>query len=146
MTLLEVKNQLVTHFLSHDTFDPVKHAFDVTYDKEVADFREQMTATALAELEAAGFIRRFDSGDKSLWVLTQPIASFPQQVTLSPITCNMIASIVNFHNDLEEIDYVVDQTKIDESAIGRLIQIVSEYDDEAFGDDEEQAAPQEERE
>jgi hypothetical protein len=129
MTVLEVKNQMVTHFLKHDTFDPVKHAFDITYDKDTADFREQLCSIALGELEQAGFVRRLNQPEKSIWVLTQPIASHVQQVAISPIIADMLASVVNFHNELDEIDYVVDSTKIDEGVIARLINIVSDQDD-----------------
>lgn len=136
MTVLEVKNQLVTHFLTHSTFDPVKHAFEITYDKDTADFREQLCAAALKELEGQGFLRPLVKGDKTIWVLNQPINSFPQQVVISPMLADMMANVVNFHNDLDELDYVVDSTKIDEAVIARMINIISEYDDAEFGDGE----------
>ena len=129
MTILDVKNQLVTHFLKHDTFDLTKHAFEVTYDKETADFREELTREALSQLETQGFAKKLSREGKDIWVLLQPIGSYVQQVSISPIIADMMASIVNFHNELDEIDYVVDKTKVDEGVIARLLNIISEYDD-----------------
>lgn len=130
MTILGVKNQLVSHFLSHDTYDLTRHAFEVVYDKHTADFREEMTIAALANLEQAGFVKKLTKEDKSIWVLVQPMNAHVQQVAVRPIIAEMIANAVNFHNDLDNIDYQVDKTKIDEGALARLIQIISEYDDE----------------
>ncbi len=148
MTILDVKNQFVTHFLSHDIYDPTKHAFEVEYDKDTANFREELAQVALAELEGAGFVKRLTKDEKTIWVLAQPIASYVQQVTISPIVADMIANVVNFHNELDDIDYIVDKTKIDEGAIARLINIVSDYDDEMMENAEQaqQSGAQEERE
>lgn len=140
MTVLGVKNQLVTHFLTHDTFDPERHAFEVTYDKETADFREELLRVALDELVVSGFIKKLSQGEKSLWVLVQPITSWVQQIVISPIVADMMANTVNFHNGLDGSKHIVDKTKIDELVIMRLIDIISEYDDELI--EEVQIAPE----
>jgi hypothetical protein len=141
MTILGVKNQLVSHFLSHDTYDPNKHAFDVVYDKETADFREQLTCAALEQLELSGFVKKLVNSDRAIWVLVQPISSYAQNVVISPIMADMIANVVNFHNEIDELDYIVDKTKIDEGAIARLLNVISEYDD-AMMEGEEEAQKQ----
>lgn len=146
MTILDVKNQLVTHFLKHDTYDPTRHAFEVTYDKETADFREELTKEALIQLDAQGFVKKLSKEGKDIWVLVQPIGAYVQQVSISPIIADMMASIVNFHNELDEIDFVVDKTKIDEGVIGRLLNIVSEYDDMMMEQEEKAHGKQDDEE
>lgn len=146
MTILGAKNQLVTHFLTHDTFDPVKHAFEVIYDKDTADFREELVQAALDELERAGFVKKLNQPEKqrTIWVLVQPIHSFVQQVSFGPLVSSIIADCVNAYNGAEGIKSLCDKTKIEEQDILRLIGIISNWESQVLGDDEDEPAPAEE--
>ena len=136
MTILGVKKQLIQHFLSHDTFDPKTHPFELECDKETADYKDELLVEALTQLEQEGIIRKLAKPESAIWVLNIGISSFPQ-VTLSPETAEEIAEIVNHYNELDEIDVECDPTQIDEADIGRLIDILHELEGMAFGDDDE---------
>lgn len=142
MTILTIKNQLLTHFMSHDTFDFSRHALELEFDKELAGFREQMVTAACEELEKMGLVKKMLANDsaKEIWVLVQPLAAFQQQVIISPITANMVALTVNHHNEMDEIEGRCDMTKIDEADILRLVQIVGDLEEfmaEVMGGGEE---------
>lgn len=135
MTILTVKNQLVTHFLQHDTFDFSRHALDIEFDKEVVGFREEMVHAACVELEQLGLIKKVvsDSREKQIWVLVQPLVAAQQSVVLGPLVSEIIGNVINHYNEIEELDERCDKTKISELDILRLVQIIQNYEDEDDG-------------
>lgn len=142
MSILQVKNQLVSFFFSHDVFEFEKHQIEVTFDKETADFREQILAAALGELETVGIVKKMVMDGRTAWILTQPIHSFTQQVTVGPMVADQIASAINFMNEMEEIDILCDKTKIDEQDLLRLVSIVNDFVEEGMDEDnDEKQAP-----
>lgn len=138
MTILGVKNQLITHFLQKDTFEFKKHdLISVQFDKETADFREELTELALADLEQLNIVRKVVNDDRTMWVLIQPIHSFQQQVTVGPLVAEVMANTINFVNEMEHVDLLCDKTKIDEGDILRLVKIVEDF----IEDNDEPQAP-----
>lgn len=127
MTLLQVKNQLINYFLSFDTFEFEKNQLEVVFDKETADFREPMLVAAFAEFEAAGIVKRMAIEGREIWVLTQPINAFIQQVNVGPHVANMLASTIDGINELEEVDSgTCNVMKVGEDDLMRVIMFANE--------------------
>ncbi len=142
MTILGIKSQLITHFSTHDTFDPEKHAFEVIYDKETADYREELLLLALGQLEAMGLVTKIVKGDSAIWVLALPIELIPQAVYLDRDLGSMIAECIDYYNEIDGIDVKCDPHQIDSADIGRLIDIIQNWEDGTLehikgGDDNE---------
>lgn len=129
MTILAVKNQLITHFLSNDTFEFSRHALEIEFDKDLIGFREEMIRAAMAELETLGLIKKLSNHEREIWVLAQPLNAFNQQVTIGPLVAEIIANTINFYNESENIEVQCDKTKIDEEDIMRLVSIVEGYEE-----------------
>jgi hypothetical protein len=139
MTILEVKNQLITHFLSQDTFEFNRHQLMVTFDKETADFREGLLKAALAELEALAVVKRMVVDEREVWVLVQPMTQcFMQQVTIGPLVAEVIANTVNFIREAEGIDTLCDKTKIGELDLLFLVKKAEECIAHIEADDDEE--------
>ncbi len=126
MTILQVKNQLINHFLSNDTFEFERHQLEVTFDKETADFREPLLHAALAEFEAASIVKSIVFEGRVIWVLTQPINSFIQQVNVGPLVANMLADTIEGINELEETTGTCNVMKIDEADLLRVLGFANE--------------------
>ena len=97
MTLVDIKNALLSHFLSYPTFNVEEDINLFKLDpKEVgSDFSNNLkdiVTYGLQELDKLGIVARVKEG---LYVLIQPLNQLNQTVILSPITALMIADIVN---------------------------------------------------
>ena len=97
MTLLEIRNQIVSCFIEKDTFvipDDLKKI-------EVSDYQKstklELVQLALSELKEAKFCQAILSLDKekAVYVLSEPIYSGGQQVMISMPTANAVAETVN---------------------------------------------------
>lgn len=98
MTLLHVKNLLLSHFLNNDTFclgaDLALIDLKDDDNEELAPHGESLVRLALEDFRVAGILKLVDE-KTSLYILTQPIASYPQQVTVSPMCAEMLADSIN---------------------------------------------------
>lgn len=150
MTILTVKNALLTHFLSHDTFDFSRHAMEIPFDKDVSGFREDMIRAAFDEIEKLGIAKKMTAEDtaKDIWVLVQPLTAYQQQVTVGPLVASIIGDVINHYNEVDQLDGRCDKSQIDEGDILRLVQIIQNYESmlEDEDDAETSGADEEERE
>ncbi len=101
MTLLDVRNQIVSKLCTKTTFAP--EDFDaVKVRPEFEDRKEAMVLAALDELSIMGMVRPIH-GDSTIWMLSSPLGMSGQQVHISMGTAVQIADIINTYlgaNDL----------------------------------------------
>lgn len=133
MTILGLKTQLLTHFGQNDIFDPSKHS--VTVDQDSAPYGKEMLGLALAQLEEIGLIKKMVSTESPVWVLCVPMNLVPQPVYLERDLAVVMADLINHYNDMEDIDITCDPSKIDSDDVGRLIDIIGNWEDEAIEED-----------
>lgn len=128
MTVIEVRNKILEHFLTESYFCDKEHLEKLnlgSYFKNKSDLAAAMVLEALRDLEAAKLIRKCLAGGFVFWVLEQPLASYPQTVTLSIPTITMIADTINKYRDSCNITGdVCDKTKIKEEDIQNLVYII----------------------
>lgn len=135
MTILGLKTQLLTHFGQHDIFDPSKHS--ITVDQDSASYGKEMLGIALAQLEEIGLVKKMVSTESPVWILCVPMDLIPQPVYIERDLAVVMADLINHYNEMEEIDVECDPSKIDSADIGRLLDIISNWEDEMMEEEED---------
>lgn len=99
MTLVEIKNQLVGHFLKEDTFSLKDHLKTIKVGKGQDKNKEGMVFGVLMKLEEEGLIMGSQNEENISFTLFRPLGSEGHQVMVSTGTANMIADIVNDYRE-----------------------------------------------
>ncbi len=105
MTITDVKNALFTHFFTSSTFSVVDDVAglglsDKDLGEALAPHRAALVTAALNDMVTGGLLAPVAAG---LYVLTQPLNVFSQQVVLSPLGAEMVADLVNeWHSMADE--------------------------------------------
>ncbi len=123
MTLLDIRNQIVSHLCQNDTFSS-ENFKDIKVDDKFDGEKESLIIAALDNLESINLIRGVS---ENLWILINPLNSAGQDIHLSMNVCNAIAETVNAFMDANEIkDVKVDPLDIQERDIVELLKIIGE--------------------
>ncbi len=143
MTLLQVKNQLITLFFSQDSFEFKRDQLKVEFDKDSADFREPLLREALTDLEKLGIVKKMVVGEepdlkRESWILAQPLFTFNQSVTVSSLAASVVADTINQIADIFELNLSCDKTQLTEQDLLKLCAIIDHLMD---GEDDEPGAP-----
>lgn len=124
MSIIEIKNQLISHFYDNDTFDILVDSNKIELDDSLLSVRQQVVSTVLGELETMGMIKKVSQGERTIWMLTQSFDTFNQTVVLSASSSEIIADTINSFRDANEISGdVCDKTRISEADILNLVNI-----------------------
>jgi hypothetical protein len=125
MTIVEIKNQLISHFYEQTVFDMETDGPKINLPEELNGSRREVISTVLADLASRGMVIRVDSPDKSIWLLTQSFDSFNQQIVIGAACAEAISETINDFRDANEIPGdLSDKTKITEADIMNLINII----------------------
>lgn len=127
MTLAEVKNQILSHFVKTPVFTLGGDSVNINVSASLTEFKTELIRAALADLEVSGMVRRIDKPDSTAWVLTRSLTSFMQQVTIGPLTAELVADLVNDYREANGIHGdVCDKTSINETDILNVVHICHE--------------------
>ena len=131
MTILDVKNQIINHFLSSPKFSKEDFA-GITVSAAFNEFREEMAISALKELEEAGILAKIG---KETWVLSKPLEYQDQVIQIDISLAARISDTINafFKTNGLENEMGVDVTSIDSDAIDCLLDIIDELSDDGSG-------------
>ena len=141
MTLVDIKNHIFTHLMTESTFSLGDDVTSVKLNKEdltevVAQHKIALFKTALTDLVRAGILAEVETVP-GLYVLTQPLNSYSQNVTLSAMTAEMVVDLVNGFgealSDEEGPPYVANKMGITGEDIARLCHICHMVLDEGSG-------------
>lgn len=133
LTLLDVKNHLFAHFLTQSTFHMVNDLKKVKLGAAYDDgdqgvfkaFKEQMFRAALNDLEDTKLVALLDD---DTFVLTQPLTTFSQQVTISATTANVMADLLNASaRESGVTEYVTNKLGITDSDISTIVSLCMVY-------------------
>lgn len=128
MTLVHVKNLLLSHLLQNNTFSIRDDSAIIDFDKdqdieELEPFREKIIRLAVKELEVVGILRLVDE-ESELYILSQPVNSFVQQISISPLCAEMLSDTVNAYVKGTNIENIVcNKLAITEQDIMALIHV-----------------------
>jgi hypothetical protein len=131
MTLVDIKNYIFSHLMTESTFSlsddvvPIKltkdEATQIVIQHKIALFK-----TALSDMVKAGILADVE-GVPGLYVLTQPLNTYTQQVTMNSMTAEMVADLVNGFSEAllreGEEPYVCNKMNISGDDVARLCHI-----------------------
>lgn len=148
MTIVDIKNQLISHLFDNDSFDLAQDGPKLTLSDDLEPVRPEVIASVLGELEDMKMVKKVAFGARDVWLLTQPFDSFSQTMVLSAAASEIIAETINSFRDANEIEAdICDKTKISEADIINLVNIchvlldgsdiVSDFEDEDDDEDGE---------
>lgn len=124
MTIVEIKNQLLSHFFENTVFNMSSHIDKIELTEEISPMKSEIVRTVLNELELLGLVRKVASSNNEVWILVQSLHSFHQNLSISAATAEIIADTINSFREANEIDGdTCDKTKITESDILNLVNI-----------------------
>jgi hypothetical protein len=110
---------------------------------DLESVRKEVINTVLLELASMSVIKKIESAEKSIWILTQSFDSFNQSVVLSAGASEVIADTINDFREANDIPGdTCDKTKITEMDIMNLVNIchaLLESGSDDFDDDGETA-------
>lgn len=115
MTIVDIKNALFTHLFTSNTFSLADDVASLGLnDKELGETLAQhkvgLVRAALEDMAHAGILVPIAEG---VYVLTQPLNAFSQQVVISPLAAEMVADMVNgWHAGLDGPPYTANKMTI----------------------------------
>ena len=96
-----------------------------------------MLGVALGQLEEIGLVKKMVATESPVWVLCVPLDLVPQPVYIERDLAVVMADLINHYNEMEEIDIECNPSKIDSDDVGRLLDIISNWEDEMMGEDDD---------
>ena len=133
LTIVDIKNALLSHFLSCSTFGVPDDLALIKIDikdggPDFIEHKESIVRYGLDELVKVGLLAQIKSGPKStLYVLNQPLNQLNQTTVITPITALMLADLVNGFTkqtgEQKETGYVVNKLSITDYDIATLCRI-----------------------
>lgn len=111
MTILEITNKLYEFFLENDTFELENDFTKIISSSERSDIDKSLLIQGLNELEEVKIIKKLplitENDEKNVkqeyfWVLNKPMSHYEQTVTLSPVICAEISTILNVFQQISE--------------------------------------------
>ncbi len=127
MTLLDIRNQLFSHFCKTPTFG-ISDFPKISLDKTLEDSRETLIRMALAEMVELGISKPVATANEppSLWILSAPIGQAGQTISLSMTGSEAVATTIeDFFNAFEVEHDPVDKLNLNEGHIWQLIEIIN---------------------
>jgi predicted naringenin-chalcone synthase len=123
MTLLEIRNQLFTHFCEKDTFSTEEFA-KIKIAKELEGNRDAIIRTALAEMVEMGVSKPVVN---DLWILSSPVSGAGQSVQLSMRISDAIAGTIETFLKANEVEFEeIDKFNLHEGHIWQLLGIIND--------------------
>lgn len=115
MTIVDVKNALFTHLFTSPTFSVADDVATLGLDDKalgetLVKHKDGLIRAALADMAEAGILAPVSDG---VYVLTQPLNTFNQQVVMSPLAAEMVADFVNeWHQGMDGPPYTANKMAI----------------------------------
>lgn len=124
MTLQDIRFQLIRHFCDKDSFG--RNDFEaIKVDGQFEEAKDSLIIAALGELEKMGLIREVSIN--SFWMLSNPIESMVQQLTLSMPVCLLIADTIENFFKANGIDHdKVNPFDINQTHVLTVVQILDD--------------------
>lgn len=99
-TLVDIKNHLFSHFLTDPVFRIKTDVASIKLDKkqlgkELVGQEEDLFRAALEDFKRVNIVSELGATGSGVYILTQPLNTFNQTVTITPMTAEMIADLIN---------------------------------------------------
>ena len=132
LTLVDIKNHVFSHFMAEPTFNVAEDVAAIKLPKDditetVEHNKVALFKTALQELARNGIVAEVTGTDGNVYILTQPLNTYTQQVVISPMVAEMVGDLVNgFSEALDDEGgdkYVANKMNISGEDVARLCHI-----------------------
>lgn len=122
MTLLEIRNQLFTHFCEQDTFS-LSDFPKIQLSKDMEGNREALIRVAMSEMVEMGVSK---PAGNDFWILSNPVSGAGQSVQLSMRISDAIAGTIETFLDANEVEFEeIDKFNLHEGHIWQLLGIIN---------------------
>jgi hypothetical protein len=130
MTLIEVRNQIFTHFLKTDTFVFPDDLRKIKVGKNQESFKNELITSVLVDMQEDGLCNEISdqtTGVPKAFVMAGPLGQNGQDVPISNKTAELIAEIINqYLASKGQEEGVVDKLNINEQDIQNLAIITAQ--------------------
>lgn len=128
MNLVEVRNQLFSHFIENDTFLYPKDVSSIKVDDEQSKFAGKIVKRVLDTMVTDNVVDVVEIDNSTLaYITTLPLAADHQEVTISANTANLIAEVINqYQESAEATDYYADKFNITDSDMQAILGILTQ--------------------
>lgn len=126
MKLLEIRNQLVSHFMKvGDTFSLNDDLKSIRVDKKQEKYKRELVQCAFQLLEESKFVAKCVVGDNVIYGQECAVGENGQTIEISSYTGETIARIINDYREALNIkEGAVDALAVNEDNLQMLIQIL----------------------
>jgi hypothetical protein len=129
MTLIEIRNQIFTHFLKSDTFALPNDLKKVKVGKNQEEFKQELVTQVLTDMQEDGLCGEISNpatGEIKAFVMAGPLGQNGQDVSISNQTAELVAEIINQYLASQDQEGVVDKLNINEGDIQNLAIITAQ--------------------
>jgi hypothetical protein len=125
MTLIDIKNQIVSHFTSNDTFLLERDGVKIKIPKDLEPAKDALIKTSMKDFEDSKVVKYIEGVG---WILDAPIGANGQQVEISLPCAHVISQTIGAYakaNKELEIESI-DTLNITEKDIWIMLRIIHE--------------------
>jgi hypothetical protein len=126
MTLVEIRNQVITVLLKNNMFIMNTDSKSIKVPKALSAIKELLIESSFELLQNAEYVKKFKSEENLYWILEKDIANSKQEVQVSPYTSEAIANIINQYREAMNIKHgECNKLKIVEDDLQSMVVICS---------------------
>ena len=124
MTLLDISNQLISHFCGNSVFDQEKNLECIFIEKNFEKNKKELVISSLKDLEEKKMVKQISP---TMWILATPLHFSGQNVPVSMYLANQIAITINSYlRSMGNMEQKVDALNIKEGNIADLVAIIED--------------------
>ncbi len=99
MSILDINNQLVNFFLSHEKFSLKEDLDKIKVNEDYLEYTEKLIVSSLNDLVNNNILVKLDD---NTYLLKQPINNLSQEISISPNIASAIADKCNMFKEMSE--------------------------------------------
>lgn len=123
MTLLDIRNQIFSHFCEKDTFSNLEFT-NIKIEKSLEDHRDSLIRAALEEMGEVKLCKKV--GD-NLWIMSNPVGSAGQTIQLSMRASETVAETIETFFKANNVEHEpIDKFNLHEGHIWQLLGIIND--------------------
>lgn len=103
MTLVEVRNQVITVLLKNNMFIMQNDLKAIKVPKVLSEIKQSLVESSFELLQEAGYVKKINSEKGLYWILEKDIASKEQSVVITPYTAEAVANVINQYREAMNI-------------------------------------------
>lgn len=99
MTIVDIRNQIISYYFSNDTFSMKFDISKITVGSNQEECKDSLIFQVMQGLEELGVIKTVQSSEDTIFVITDHFSNTPQDLKISGITANEVADCINQYRE-----------------------------------------------